>query len=187
MSSQWKTTYENGFTAITLEGGSAAVKQAVAAFGSCDITVASASNNSLILSDVFESKLPLVEEIAVQHKLTVTGMHEPKDYMLRTEMNVRRAIRLSLVPGSWYFAEAIEDAFPFVMVRDVRMEKLGSGDDDVQLIDLELYDSDGSTPNKETVLSTIAASYGLRPATEDDFAKYDLVPPATGFVETSFE
>lgn len=183
MKGQWTTTYEEGYTAIALQGAKSAIDTAVSAFQSCDITVASVSQNSVILSDVFKKTLPLVSEIADEHRLTITGMYEPKDYMIRTEKNVRRAFRLNLVPGSWYFAEAIEDAFPFVMVRDVRLEKTGNGDDDVQIIDVEFYAADGTTPTKDTVTSNVVASYGLRPATEDDFAKYDLVPPATGYVE----
>lgn len=83
----------------------------------------------------------------------------------------RMANRLSLQPKKWYYAEQLEDRYPFVFVRS-EFDQDGS-----QIWDVDLLSPQNSLPRRTTVSAETLASFGLRPATSKDFDEFDLPTP----------
>lgn len=168
-----------GFAAVSLEGPSTNLRDAQASLKLAGLTVESVGQNSILLRDVHESALENVKSIAEAHEMRVAGTFGSKTFVQREQVRRKKAFKLNLESGKWYFAENLEETYPFVVVRDIRIEKTGGNGDEDQLLDVEFYGPDHSMPVRQTVSSREAAQYGLRPATEDDFEKADMIVPVT--------
>jgi hypothetical protein len=170
-----------GFAAVSLEGPSANLQEAQASLKVAGLTVEAVGQNSILLRDVREASMENVQTIADAHEMRVVGTFGPKDFVLREQLKQRKAFKLSIEPNKWYFADNLESTHPFVVVRDVRIERTGNNGNEDQLLDIEFYGPDHSMPVQQTVTSREAAEYGLRPATEEDFEDADMVLPVSEF------
>jgi hypothetical protein len=168
-----------GFAAVSLEGPSANLQDAQASLKLAGLTVDTVGQNSILLRDVRESSMENVGSIAQAHALRVVGAYGKKMFIHREKAQTRKAFKLSLEEGKWYFAENLEETYPFIVVRDVHIEKTGNNGDEDQVLDLEFYSPDHAMPVRQTVTSREAAQYGLRPATEEDFEKVDMILPVS--------
>jgi len=168
-----------GFAAVSVEGPTNQLQDAQASFKIAGLTVDTVGQNSILLRDVHEASLENVQSIAASHNMRVVGTFGPKTFIHREQVKQRKAFKLNLQPNKWYFAEQLEDTYPFIVVRDVRIERTGNNGDEDQLLDLELYGPEHTLPIQQTVTSREAAQYGLRPATEEDFESADMIVPVS--------
>lgn len=185
MSTEWKTHQVDGYAAIVLSGHSNAVKTAKSVYKAIGITTQDSSPTSLILQDVKETDFQEVEDIADSNGLSIVGKNGSRKYLVRSRVPIRKALRLSLQPGKWYFAEYAEESYPLVYIRDMSIEKIRNGDttEETQVFDVELLSPDDSTPISLTYNAKDLARLGLRPASTDDFDEYGIIaPPLEQFV-----
>jgi hypothetical protein len=142
-------------------------------------------SNSIVLRDVRESEIQNIEVIADSYGMQITSKVGPCKFIEREVPEVRKAFKLSVEPDRWYVAENLEDTFPFVLVRDVRIERerTGSNDED-QVIEMDFYGPQHQLPVTQTVSSREAAKYGLRPATDEDFEYADMIIPVSELSRT---
>ena len=166
-----------GFAAVTLEGPSANLQEAQASFKLAGLIVDTVGQNSILLRDVHTASMENVNTVAEAHDLHVGGAYGEKMFVEREQVQTRKAFKLSVEKDKWYFAENLEDDYPFVVVRDVNIHKTGNNGDTDQELVLEFYGPDHTMPVQQTVTSREAAQYGMRPATEEDFDKMDMIVP----------
>lgn len=175
----YETKQIQGWAAVTLEGPTKNLQDAQASLKVVGLTVDSVGNNSILLRDVRDDSLANIEAVAQAHGMRVVAKIGSKTFLERRQLQHRKAFKLNLEQDKWYFAENIEDTFPFVVVRDIRIEKTGNNGDTDQLLELEFYGPNHAMPIKQTVSSREAAEYGMRPATEDDFENVDMIVPVS--------
>ena len=184
---------EQGYTAVLLRGPSSAIEAVASTLSVLGERVVETSDTTILLQDVRDSHLPAIEAAAKSNRMTVS-VHGERTFLVQVPREIKKAFKLNLKQGKWYFADNIEEDFPFVLVRDSRIEDVNDGRphhgdvDQVQMLDLEFHSPDGEIPIREVMSSADAAQFGLRPATEDDFEGYDMIPPAPEhlvFVEAS--
>jgi len=168
-----------GYAAVSLEGPRDSLQEAQASLKLAGLTVDTVGRNSILLRDVREASMGNVSTIAEAHGMQVVGAYGKKMFVQREQLVSRKAFRLSLEPDKWYFAENLEETYPFIVVRDVRIEKTGNNGDEDQVLELEFYGPDHAMPIHQLVTSREAAQYGMRPATEDDFEKMDMIVPVS--------
>jgi len=178
----YTTNQVPGYAAVALEGPTSSLRDAQASLKLAGLSVESVGRNSILLRDVLAAALPNVELVAETYGMRVVGLYGSKTFVHRKHIPQRKAFKLNLTANKWYFAENIEETFPFVVVRDVKLEKTGDSEGDTdQILDLEFYGPNHAMPIKQTVSSREAAQYGLRPATEDDFENADMIVPVSEF------
>jgi hypothetical protein len=173
-----------GYTAVAIEGPASALQEAQASLRIAGLQIEAISSNSIVLRDVRESELSNIEVIAASYGMKVTSLVGPCQFIERVVKETRKAFKLAVEPDRWYVAENLEETFPFVLVRDVRIEKTGDNGDADQLIDVEFYGPNHALPVKQTVSSREAASYGLRPALDEDFEQADMIVPVSELSRT---
>ncbi len=171
------TKEEPGFSAISVEGPSDRLPELHAALQTAGFAVDSMGANTVLIRDVRAKDVEVLQTVSAEFGASVAKSFGQKTFLKREAAPVRKAFRLNLEPGRWYVAENGDDTFPFVLVRDVRVEALGRNGDDVQVVDLEFHSPDKSMPIPQEVDSRTVAQYALRLATEEDFAKLDMVTP----------
>ncbi len=176
------TTYtvkeEPGFDAVSLEGPSDTLAEAQATLQVVGFKVETVGRNSILLRSVRDGQLDNLRVVLDQYGLRVAATGARKTFVRRERVKIRKAFKLNLRAGRWYFAENIEESFPFILIRDVRIEKTGSNGDEDQVLDLEFYGPNHVMPIAHTVSSREAAKYGMRPATEEDFEQADMITPS---------
>jgi len=189
--------HEKGYAAVLLLGPTSAIETVARTLEVIGERVVESTSTTILLQDVRENRLPDIVKLADAHKMTVSPYGE-RTFLVQVQKEVKKAFKLNLQPGKWYFADNIEEDFPFVLIRDARIEKvnddtgrgkIGTNDlDEIQMIDLEFHSANGDLPIREVMSSSEAAKFGLRPATEDDFSTYDMIPPSPEslvFIEAS--
>ena len=174
----YTTKEERGFAAISLEGASAVLQDAATALRVAGFHVEAIGKNTILLRDVREAAVGDLEEVANEFKLRPIAAYGKKTFVTRQRIEANKPLVLALEPGKWYFSEANKDSFPFVRIRDVRLEKTGNNGDSDQIFKLELYGVDHTMPRPAELSSRDVAKMELRAATEDDFAKLDMITPA---------
>jgi len=188
---------EKGYAAVLLRGPESVIEIVANTLETVGERVIETTATTILLQDVRDAHLPDILRVADSHSMTVTPYGE-RNFLVQVPKEVRKAFKLNLQSGKWYFADNIEEDFPFVLVRDSRIEKVNdtsnrgvvgeNGLDEVQMLDLEFHSAEGDLPIRELMSSAEAAKFGLRPATEDDFSAYDMIPPSPDsmvFVEAS--
>lgn len=173
-----------GYGAVALEGPAESLQEAQASLRIAGLQIDSMGPHSIVLRDVREYELPNIDAIAESYGMHVTSMIGPCVFVEREKLEVRKAFKLSLEPDRWYVAENLEETFPFVLVRDVQIEKTGNNGDEDQLIEFDFYGPQHTLPVRQTVSSRDAASYGLRPATDEDFEAADMIVPVSELSRT---
>jgi len=189
--STFKTTHVDGYAAIVVNGSVTDIVTASAVYQAIGLSVEASAPTSLILQDVRDEQLQEIYDIAEVNNVEVVGRHGRRSYLSRKRLPTRKAFRLSLESGKWYFSEHTEDTYPLVYIRDVKIEKVrngDTGDEEAQIFDVELLGADEATPTRVSYNSRDLAQFGLRPATADDFSERDMIPPpgdqlATAMVE----
>jgi len=178
-SSEWKTSQVNGYAAVVLSGDTNAVKTAKAVYKALGMAIQDSSPTSLILQDVKEPDIQEVSDIAESNGLYIASKNGPRKYLVRSRKQVRKALRLSLQTGKWYFAEYAEDSYPLVYIRNMSIENIRNGDaaEEAQMFEVELLGTNDSTPVSLTYNARDLARLGLRPATTEDFAAYSMISP----------
>jgi len=173
-----------GYGAVALEGPANVLQEAQASLRIAGLQIEAMGANSIVLRDVRESEIENVEVIAESYGMAVTAKVGPCKFVQREVKEVRKAFKLSLETDRWYVAENLEDTFPFVLVRDIRIEKTGSNGDEDQVIEMDFYGPQHQLPVTQTVSSREAASYGLRPAADEDFEAADMIVPVSELSRT---
>ena len=181
----WETSYEEGYAVVVLSGATEDVKQALSVLQALKLRAEPSAGNGVLVHDVRESHYSQMEEVVAGNNLEVTGMYGKRRFLTRKRKEIHKAMRLSLQPNTWYFAEELEDNFPLVLVREVRLEKTGDSGDDEQFIELELYSPDEALPKKLVAASDEVMHFGLRPATEEDFENLDMILPSKGLISAT--
>jgi hypothetical protein len=177
----YRTEQVPGWAAVMLEGPTNVLRDAQASLRIAGLDIESVGKNSIVLRDVRESAIINITAVAESYGLRIAGKFGDKTFLHRTAIQQRKAFKLNVEPNKWYFAENIEKTFPFVLVRDAKIEAVGSNGDTDQILDLEFYGPNHAMPIRQTVSSREAAQYGLRPATEDDFNDADMIVPLSEF------
>lgn len=109
--------------------------------------------------------------------------------VVEEDLRIRKAEKTDLQEKTWYFAENLEDSYPFVFVRSMQTQamptRIAAEDDaeddydeeEVVVVDMDLVDADGNLPRSHAADAREVKEYGLRLATEDDFEERDLPAP----------
>lgn len=178
-----RTAFEPGYAAVVVGGSERGLKRAARRLMHLGYALFTTSDFRAVLDDVRASSLPAIEEVLAECGCTIEAVHDEKDIEVQVpKARPRRAFRLSLQPGKWYFAENAEDENPLVFVRDQSIKKVadGEGEQEVQVFLVELFNPDDGLPVKAEFESRELVKFGLRPATINDFRDLDLVPPEFG-------
>lgn len=172
------TKEEPGFSAISVEGPSDRLPELYAALQTAGFDVDPAvGSNSILLLDVRAKDVEVLQTVSAEFGANVSKAYGQKTFLKREAAPVRKAFQLNLDAGNWYVAENLNDTFPFVLVREVNIERVGNNGDTSQMLTLEFHHPDKSMPIVEKVDSRTAANYALRLATEEDFYKADMIVP----------
>ncbi len=178
MSMMYTTVEERGFAAISLEGSAGVLQEASVALRVAGFQVESIGKNSILLRDVRESAVDALEQVAEEFKLKPMAAYGQKNFITRIPVQASKPLLLPLVPGKWYFSEAGNTVFPFVRIRDVRLEKTGQNGDSDQIIKLDMHSADHAMPKAMELTAKDCAKLQLRAATEDDFSRADMITPS---------
>ena len=143
--------------------------------------VARPNANVLCVDDVSHEELFLIKSEAADRNCFVESVRGEKVHNIETTLK-KAEYDLDVDVDRWYFAENLEDSFPFVLVRAKYTETLASEEDPFEeeeriILEMELLDENGSTPKKIKADLSRVVDFGLRPATEDDFDDRDLPVP----------
>jgi hypothetical protein len=174
----YTTKEERGFAAVSLEGASDVLRDAATALRVAGFQVEAIGKNTILLRDVRESAVSELEGVTKEFKLRPLAAYGRKTFVTREKVAVQKPLVLALEPGKWYFSEANKHSFPFVRVRDVRLEKTGNNGDSDQIFKLELYSPDHAMPRPMELCAKDVVAMELRAATEDDFIQSDMITPA---------
>jgi hypothetical protein len=146
----------------------------------------------LCVDDVSEDELHHLSEESLRRGCFVEstrGCHAVIE-----DLRIKKAEKSDLEVKTWYFAENLEDSYPFVYVRSMTMQamptRVTADDDDddndddedydgeeVVVVGMDLVDADGSMPRYHDADAREVKEYGLRLATEEDFEERDLPAP----------
>jgi len=171
-------SHVTGYAVIAVSGSPvdlSAVKPLLVTMG---IEVDDSSVTSILLRDVMQQHLGAVESLLHDNNLLVVGLYGERKYLKRTSRQIRKALTLSLQTGKWYFSDKT-DSYPFVMVRESTIQRVADADEEIQMLELDLYDIETFMPVRQIIAAPDVALLGLRPATIEDFAERNLVPPAS--------
>ena len=175
---------ETGWGAVVIGGSEKGLRRTGRRLERLGYRLFQTSRFRAVLDDVRGSSMEDVERIADDCGCSIDALHEPKEVDLPRTRRARRrcALRLSLEPGKWYFAENAEEIFPLMLVRDAKIEKVAGedGEQEVQTFVVELLGPEDGIPYRIEADSRIVSRWGLRPATSDDFDELDIVPPTMG-------
>jgi hypothetical protein len=163
----WIETPQRAVTAINLHGGQEAIGSAKGRLEAAGFRLSPTGEYSILLENVLHGDLLEVDAIAAEHGLALEAFGEKE---ITTRTAAPKAFKLNLEPGKWYWADNLEDTTPLIFVKDVEATS------DAQMLTLEYLAPEG-LPVPVTVDSREAVEYGFRPATVEDFERYDLVAP----------
>lgn len=179
MSTMYKTVEERGFAAVSLEGSAGVLQDASIALRVAGFLVEAIGKNSILLRDVRESAVRDLEQIAEEFKLKPIAAYGQKNFITRNPIQASKPLLLPLEAGKWYFSESNRQLFPFVRIRDVRLEKTGQNGDSDQIIKLDMYGADHAMPKCMELTAKDVAKLQLRAATEEDFVLVDMITPSS--------
>ena len=137
------------------------------------------NENVLCIDDVSQDELDFIVAEADTRGCYVESTRGT--HVVEVEQKIKKAEKTDIKAGIWYFAEQLEDSYPFIYVRSKKkqaMDRMGLSPEQVVVLQLELLDGDGSTPKKLQADARKVADFGLRIATEEDFEERDLPIPA---------
>ncbi len=174
----YTTNEERGFAAVSLEGSAGVLQEAAVALRVAGFQVEAISGHTILLRDVREAAVDDLEDVAKEFNLKPLAAYGKKTFVTRTKVEASKPLVLPLQPGKWYFSEANKASFPFVLIRDVRLEKTGQNGDSDQIVKLEMYSADHAMPRPAELVAQDVAKMELRAATEADFALADMITPA---------
>jgi hypothetical protein len=120
----------------------------------------------LLLHEVSYKSAQALQGLAAAQGLS-TELLEPREIAVTVPEVTKTAAAPPLEAGKWYWAEAKEDVYPFVQPR------AQIGED----WEVDLLTASNAIPTRQVLSTEELASYGLRPATEDDFSAMDLPVP----------
>lgn len=167
------------FSILRIEGSSSSVRVAKAELLKNRVAISSSSPTSLCLSRVKEQDLPKLARF-LEKLGTFTLV--PLDPQKRAATPVVEAPEpeprsLFLTPKKWYFADALEETYPFIFVKTPQ-----SGQDSWEV---ELLTAANTIPVRKVLSSTELQKFSLRPATAEDFEARDLPQPEDRFLLTA--
>lgn len=133
---------------------------------------------SVILADVPSTVIPNLKKVAAHLGFKSMNLIEPYEVEIEvTPVPVKKVGRtLNLATSKWYYADALEDQYPFVFVREV------SASDEIQKFDVDLLPLTNGLPKREVLSAEELSKFGLRPATPDDFDNFDIPIPVSRFL-----
>lgn len=164
------------YSVVLFRGSMTRIAKAKKALESRGVPVFQTGPTTLGLKGVRSSSTPTLRKISATFGLTDPDL---RGRYLKAEASPskeppklkKQARTLNLQPQKWYYAEAVEDRYPLVFVRQ-------AGDvENEQYWDVDLLDPQNSLPKRVVVPAATLASFGLRPATMDDFEELDLPAP----------
>lgn len=169
------------YEAVLLTGSDQALGDTMEALRQAGYEVSRTSSHNAIVENVLDRSLEDVRWAAEQLGCSVEGVygeHELEPIAPR----MKKAFKLSLQEGKWYFAENAEDIFPLVLVREIKIEKIATDgvEEESQNFTLELLGPEDGLPYQVQMASKQLAKWGLRPATVGDFNELDIIPPEFG-------
>ena len=143
------------------------------------------NQNVLCVDNVTHEELFLIKSEAADRDCFVESVRGKRIETITATIKKAKG-DLDVEQGKWYFAENMEDSYPFVLVRAKYTETVagsnpdenGFEDEEFIVVELELLGEDGYTPNKIKAHLSELADFGLRAATEEDFDDRDLPVPA---------
>lgn len=172
------------YPVVLFEGTQAKVAEVKRRLGKTKDRLLATNAHTLGLSNVQLNDLPVLKKrLASSFGLKLVQCLEPCEMEVRTKPRPkgRTATKLNLKPKKWYFAESIEDHHPFVYVREVQ----SATDNGDQYFLLELVDAENGLPTKLQVSAADVATFGLRPATAEDFDEYGMIIPTADSLTTA--
>lgn len=166
------------YKAVRIDGGLRPVAEAKKWFQANGVSLADSSSTCLILEDVPHSALGDLRRIASHFKLETLSCLGRYQGVRTNEEEPRSvtATSLNLTPGKWYYADAVEDQYPLVFVRESGINH-GS-----QIWDVDLLESNNSIPRRKLLSAEALSKFGLRPATADDFDAFNLPVPFANYL-----
>lgn len=142
----------------------------------------------LCVDDVSEEELGHLTSESLHRGCSVESTRGGR--FVNEELRIRKAEKTDLQEKTWYFAENLEDSYPFVFVRSMETQamptRVTAEDDDedsdydeeeVVVVDMDLVDANGSLPRSHAADAREVTEYGLRLAIEEDFQERDLPAP----------
>lgn len=163
----WTETPQMVYTAIYIHGGQEAIGSAKGCLEAAGFRLAPTGSHSLLLENTLSEDYAEVKAVADKHGLALDVLGERE---VTTRKATPKPFKLNLVAGKWYWADNLEDVTPLIFVRDV------SATAEAQLLTLE-YLAPTGMPVPVTVDSREVVEYGFRPATVEDFERYDIPAP----------
>ncbi len=176
---------EKGWTAMVISGSEKGLQRAGRRLGSLGYPLFTTSQYRAVVDDVRESSLPALQAVVAECGCSIEALQDEKEIALprAAQPRPKRAFRLNLDEGKWYFAENAEDIYPLVFVRKQEIVKQADdqGDErEVQTFLLELFNPEDGMPYRIDAESKHVSRLGLRPATIEDFEELDMIPPEFG-------
>jgi hypothetical protein len=167
------------YAAVLLNGPEKALTRFAVDLRKSQFDVGRPNSHILCIDDVSDEELKHIVAEADSRGCYVESVRGT--HFVELVPQVKKAEKTTIEAGTWYYAEAMEDSYPFVYVRSKRkeaMDSMGLSPEEVVVLQLELLDGEGSTPKKLQADARKVADFGLRVATEEDFAEWDLPIPA---------
>lgn len=168
------------YATVLLNGPSSTLTRFALDLRKAEFQVGRPNDNVLCIDDVSHEELCEIQAEAGTRGCYVESTRG-KHHIEVEPPRIKKAEKTDIEIGVWYFAEAIEDSYPFVYVRSKKkqaMDRMGLSPEEVVILQLELLDGEGSTPKKMQADARKVADFGLRIATEEDFEERDLPIPA---------
>lgn len=168
-------------TALLISGSSKSIEDAVDALAQIGYSVNQVSAHSAVVENVLDRAVPDIQWAVETLGCSVEGEYG-REEIEPAFPRKKKAFKLALQEGKWYFAERAEDVFPLVLVRSSEIAKTATDgvEEESQIFTLELLGPDDGIPYQVKISSPQIAKWGLRPATVEDFEELDIIPPEFG-------
>ncbi len=159
---------------VLFTGPSKSLTQLAAELRRCGYSVGRPNTSIMCVDDIYEDEIAVVRAEAEDYGCYFDSYRGVQREA--SEAPAPQPVKVTVTPGKWYFAEALEETHPFVFVREIQNQKTAQ-DARVPILDLEFMGVDGSTPENILVDAERAKTYGMRPASAEDFTEFDLPVP----------
>lgn len=173
------TKEEVRYAAVLLNGPQKALTGFAIDLRKSDFQVGRPNPHVLCIDDVSAEELEHITAEAEVRGCYIESMRGTH-FVEVADHRVKKAEKTPIEENTWYYAEKMEDSYPFVYVRSKReaMDNMGLSPEEIVVLQLELLDGEGSTPKKLQADARNMDDFGLRLATEEDFDMRDLPIPA---------
>lgn len=165
------------YGAVTLTGAPSAVEKAKPLLEKSGASFFPTNETTVGLKNVKASDLPKLEKFVSSHGLKIARCSCLQEVENGKKPKKRNASRLNLQQDKWYYADAAEDRYPFLYVRNIKVDE---GDN--QIFEVELLTPENAVPTKSHLAADELAKFGLRPASSDDFTDFELPVPAKTYL-----